>query len=379
MSNVLPSLRPGRNVLAIQAMTTASGNDDFLAAFELHGITSGGGIEITENTRIRARALANGDAWSPLVEATFLIDERPKLRVSELMYHPADPPPGSTYSDDDLEFIELVNAGTRDVVFNGIRYAAGIDFDFSSAAVDRLAPRQYGVLVRNRAAFEAVYGPGALILGEFGGGLNNAGERLLLEDVAGNAILDFTYSDDWYPETDGSGRSLVALDLTAEPAAWNEATQWKASREPGGTPGRAESILGDTNGDGSVDIVDLNNVRNNFGGQGLGDADGDGTVDIADLNAVRNNFGAVAAPAPLNQSGSTMRDVRTALMVDKPKRHHALSQGVADELPLTAADATRRAVFQPREQLVDRVLDLLVTNEELPARAGRRGRLNAWT
>jgi len=57
-------------------------------------------------------------------------------------------------------------------------------------------------------------------------------------------------------------------------------------------------LLGDTNDDGVVDIVDLNNVRNNFGSVGLGDTDGNGTVDITDLNNVRNNFGAVA-PSPV--------------------------------------------------------------------------------
>jgi len=55
-------------------------------------------------------------------------------------------------------------------------------------------------------------------------------------------------------------------------------------------------VPGDTNGDGKVDIVDLNNVRNNFGSSGdpiLGDtAPFNGTVDITDLNNVRNNFGA---------------------------------------------------------------------------------------
>jgi hypothetical protein len=38
-------------------------------------------------------------------------------------------------------------------------------------------------------------------------------------------------------------------------------------------------------------IVDLNNVRNNFGGAGLGDFVQDGIINILDLNYVRNNFG----------------------------------------------------------------------------------------
>jgi hypothetical protein len=50
-------------------------------------------------------------------------------------------------------------------------------------------------------------------------------------------------------------------------------------------------LAGDTNQDQIVNIQDLNNVRNNFGGVGLGDTDGNGNVDIQDLNAVRNNFG----------------------------------------------------------------------------------------
>lgn len=57
------------------------------------------------------------------------------------------------------------------------------------------------------------------------------------------------------------------------------------------------SLPGDTNSDGVVDLVDLNNVRNNFGAAGtpiLGDTNGDDVVDLVDLNAVRNNFGASA-------------------------------------------------------------------------------------
>lgn len=57
------------------------------------------------------------------------------------------------------------------------------------------------------------------------------------------------------------------------------------------------TVLGDTDADRDVDLDDLNNVRNYFGGQGLGDADSDGDVDLDDLNAVRNNFGTSGAQA----------------------------------------------------------------------------------
>ena len=65
-------------------------------------------------------------------------------------------------------------------------------------------------------------------------------------------------------------------------------------------------LAGDTNGDGLINIDDLNAVRNNFGtdGQPDGTLPGDaypfdGMVNIDDLNAVRNNFGAGAAvPEP---------------------------------------------------------------------------------
>lgn len=56
--------------------------------------------------------------------------------------------------------------------------------------------------------------------------------------------------------------------------------------------GSGPSVVGDTNGDGVVNLDDLNNVRNNFGSTGLGDTDGDNDIDLDDLNNVRNNFGA---------------------------------------------------------------------------------------
>jgi hypothetical protein len=62
--------------------------------------------------------------------------------------------------------------------------------------------------------------------------------------------------------------------------------------------------IGDTNNDGIVDLDDLNNVRNNFGGTEGGDTfPFDGVVDLDDLNAVRNNFG--AGQSPVSAEGET--------------------------------------------------------------------------
>jgi hypothetical protein len=69
---------------------------------------------------------------------------------------------------------------------------------------------------------------------------------------------------------------------------------------------------GDTNGDGLVDIDDLNAVRNNFGAGDGSDLSGipgdaspfDGLVNIDDLNAVRNHFGAGTAAAAVPEPAS---------------------------------------------------------------------------
>lgn len=94
--------------------------------------------------------------------------------------------------------------------------------------------------------------------------------------------------------------------------------------------GPANDLPGDTNGDGVVDLIDLNNVRNHFGETGEnvpGDTNDDGIVDLADLNAVRNNFGATApapAPAPIEDaSGSDWQDALVAAQLDYAATPHS--------------------------------------------------------
>ncbi len=66
--------------------------------------------------------------------------------------------------------------------------------------------------------------------------------------------------------------------------------------------------FGDTNDDGQIDQLDLDNVKNNLGTNNIqGDANHDGTVNLQDLFAVRNNFHA-------NQNTSTTIPEPTTLL-----------------------------------------------------------------
>ena len=157
------------------------------------------------------------------------------LRITEVMYHPVDPPPGGEYLDKDLEFIELQNAGASPISLSGVKLTVGVTFVFPDMT---LQPGQYVVLVENRAAFESVYGTGRPVIGVYDGDLDNSGERLRLEDGGGATILDFFYGDNaWYPLTDGAGYSLAINNAQAAALTWGLQQSWHASNTPGGTPG----------------------------------------------------------------------------------------------------------------------------------------------
>ena len=72
---------------------------------------------------------------------------------------------------------------------------------------------------------------------------------------------------------------------------------------PGGIPGAPVTVIpGDANGDGSVDLLDLDILGTNFGTSpatfAQGDFNGDNTVDLLDLDILGTNFGAGGTPVP---------------------------------------------------------------------------------
>jgi len=112
-------------------------------------------------------------------------------------------------------------------------------------------------------------------------------------------MLELTFIDDADVATQ-VGRTFRIFDWTGvEPTgAFTVASRYPWDLDELYTAGEVTLLLpGDTNADGTVDIQDLNNVHNNFGGAGLGDTNNDGTIDIVDLNNVRNFFGTTAPQA----------------------------------------------------------------------------------
>jgi hypothetical protein len=305
-------LRAGRNVLAIHGLNAGVASSDMLIEAELSGIVfdEAHGLPIARSGLVRARAKLAGQ-WSALNEEVFTIDSS-ALRITELMYHPPPPPPATGFSDEDLEFIELQNIGARPLNLTGIWLSGAVSFVFpdrDASSDEDLPPGGIVLVVGSLEAFGAVYDAAALhVAGEFKGHLSNSGERLVLQDRSGKVLADFSYSDAWYPETDGGGSSLVIADSSLDPAAWSDATSWFASGVPGGTPGEEESpsttggrqIPGDANQDGELDLADaISLLLKLFGPDAslpcegaslraganltLLDSNGDGAVSITDV------------------------------------------------------------------------------------------------
>lgn len=159
------------------------------------------------------------------------------LRVTEIMYHPAD---GGAFDSEQYEFIELTNIGPSALLLTGVKLTDGVSYTFEAADNAWLPAGGSVVIVKNDIAFAQQYDVAGMNLasGTFTGSLSNSGERIRLEDYASSPILSFEYSDDWYSQTDGQGASLTIIDATdPDLAFWNSAEAWRPSAKSGGSPG----------------------------------------------------------------------------------------------------------------------------------------------
>ena len=221
VSDRISLLRQGNNILALHGMNMSATDSDFLISAELVAGKVGQGevnhdariyssyFMLDKSTDVKARVLDSG-VWSALTEKIYPAGPvKESLRITEIMYHPqetGDP------EDPNEEFIEIKNIGLDPMNLNLVRFTKGIDFTFPNRV---LGAADHVVVVAKRSAFEARY-PGftGVIAGEYMGRLDNAGERIRLEDAIGQTIHDFEYKDGWRSITDGEGFSLTIIDPT---------------------------------------------------------------------------------------------------------------------------------------------------------------------
>ena len=228
---------------------TTNGNDPRLPG---GAVNSAGGavtytapITVPHTIHLKARVL-NGAEWSALSEAVYAIPTvAEKLRITEIMYHPQDPPEPSDYNDGDFEYVELKHIGDpgEDAInLNLVSFTNGVEYTFDASVL--LNPGDYIVVVRNQAAFASRYDTTGLNIapGQYLGSLDNGGEEIDLKDALGAEIHDFDYDDDWRPHTDGEGFSLTIIDPTnPDPNSWGRKDSWRASARVGGSPGADDS------------------------------------------------------------------------------------------------------------------------------------------
>ena len=212
-------------------------------------------LTITQNVRLFARNfnpahrnLTGGavggnppisSSWSGATTAT-LITTKPSLIVTEIMYHP---PAGGSYADEDYEFIEMRNAGPASIPLTGLHFTNGIDYTFSSTnTITQLAPGQYMLLVRNRAAFLSRYPGVTNIIGEYSLNLANSGEHIYLEGSLKEPILDFSFDGGLIPTADGLGFSLVLRDEGSPGQDLSSSSSWRASTRLQGSPGGPDPL-----------------------------------------------------------------------------------------------------------------------------------------
>ncbi|UCG56704.1 MAG: lamin tail domain-containing protein [Phycisphaerales bacterium] len=348
ISNRTHLLRQGRNILAIHGLNVSRTSSDFIISTELaagylaggtepgvsdSGIEYTGPITLTGSTYVKARVMSD-DALSALNEAVFAVGPvAQSLRISEVMYHPLDT---GGPDDPNTEYIELVNTGSEVINLSLARFTNGVDFTFGDTD---LAPGAYTLIVKDTAAFEAKYSPGKPVAGQYTGSLANNGERIELQDAAGQVIHNFRYRDSWYDITDGLGFSLTVNDpaVLREPNALSDKALWRPSAHIHGSPGEDDSGQVPAIGDvvineilshshaGRPDWIELHNTTDqavNIGGWFLSDdADDLQKYEIAEGTTIPPNgyvvfyedthFGNVADPGThqvfaLSENGETL-------------------------------------------------------------------------
>ena len=216
-------------------------------------------VTLAGNTVVKARA-RSATAWSALNSAFFQVAPDAAappgaLVVSELFFNPD--------GDDDAEFIELMNVSGGAINLRGCRFTGGIDYAFSTWFDTILAPGQRLVLVDSDFAFRDRFGWDRIPAGIYRDNVNNDGEAIGMTAADGTtSLVNFAFSDAWWPAADGDGHSLTLI-APHDGIDLNDPSNWRPSRAVGGSSGTSDAVTfsggdpnADDNGDGFSNFAD---------------------------------------------------------------------------------------------------------------------------
>jgi CotH kinase protein/Lamin Tail Domain/Secretion system C-terminal sorting domain len=145
----------------------------------------------------------------------------PPLVITKINYNPATSTEFAVSND--LEFIEITNAGSETVDLSGVYFRElGTSYLFPPNAT--IGGNQSLYLTSNMATFQAKYGFTAF--GQYSRNLSNKSQKIVLADAYGNTIDSVEYFDTWFPQTDGAGSYLQLTDTALDN---NLATSWQDS------------------------------------------------------------------------------------------------------------------------------------------------------
>ena len=167
------------------------------------------------------------------------------IRITEIQYNPAAPTaaeltalPG--VNNDDFEFIEITNSGTSAVDLSSYIISGGINFTIPASTVLQAGARL--IVAKRPAAFLLRHPQITSVIGGFDDNLSNGGERIELTESSGEVVVDFSYSDLWYPVTDGQGYSLVLRNAETAHNFMGNVSAWVMSPTLHGSPGTGDNF-----------------------------------------------------------------------------------------------------------------------------------------
>ena len=162
----------------------------------------------------------------------------PKIVINELQYHPAVFSVLAGENAENLQFLELYNAGTTTVDLSGFALSEGVALTFPAGTT--MAPGAFLVVAENVVFLRSkvTIPAGVTVLQWTSGNLANGGELVELVDSYGHVLDSVPYDDggEWSSVPDGNGPSLELVN-PAMPNQYGNA--WRPSQVNIGTPGAA--------------------------------------------------------------------------------------------------------------------------------------------